>query len=567
MHFSAEILCSNRDRGSGDRGREEQSNKVILMIMTGGCDGGGTIGSQKSTLETAATKRMEKDVQSLMSLKPFARFLLQYVKDGGDINVDSDSSSDKNNNVPSEMRLILEQLKPLIETMSRDDLMLLLEKAASGMYEDDLLMHLATDGEKEEEGEVVEERADLDVEEIMGTLKPGYVVKTKDARGRKVLVNVCGAKEVPKPARWRITEEEEEEEEEEEGGDDHEINDLEKTHRFPLACSDKRVDIDRNGNACDVYDVAFNDEVVEVAAKAMFDTATREAKLRDTLATVCVEVVSKKCTTGGGEGNALDPKFTLPKRAFAGASLPPPMRVKKFLSSSLTRSQLRQQHARRRIVEINTTSNNNNATEGVTPMSPLSTTRRQHHRMEQTSSEDEDEEEGGFAFRLSPERKKKRKQSQLKNVTTIANAAAADTAAATTSATKKLRVKIETSYPDKPLTTFATVKLTFDSEQSLDRAKLNVCSRESTLRVSFDDDHHSKEGEDDEKEDLRRGEKSTQHQTEFPFFIDVEKIREIEVEELPRGEKEGEMGDTSGSDTSGRDPLTVMLKIPFILIK
>jgi hypothetical protein len=242
------------------------------------------------------------------------------------------------------------------------------------------------------------------------------------------------------------------------------------------------------------------------------------------------------------------------------------MRVKKFLSSSLTRSQLRQQHARRRIVEINTTSNNN-ATEGATPMSPLSTTRRQHHRVEQTSSEDEDEEEGGFAFRLSPERKKKRKQSQLKNVTTIANAAAADTAAATTSATKKQRVKIETSYPDKPLTTFATVKLTFDSEQSLDRAKLNVCSRESTLRVSFDDDHQYKEGEDEEKEDLRRGEKSTQHQTEFPFFIDVEKIREIEVEELPRGEKEGEMGDTSGSDTSGRDHLTVMLKIPFILIK
>ena len=213
----------------------------------------------------------------------------------------------------------------------------------------------------------------------------------------------------------------------------------------------------------------------------MFDTATREAKLRDTLATVCVEVVSKKCT-GGGEGNALDPKFTLPKRAFAGASLPPPMRVKKFLSSSLTRSQLRQQHARRRIVEINTTSNNN-ATDGVTPMSPLSTTRRQHHRVEQTSSEDEDEEEGGFAFRLSPERKKKQ-QSQLKNVTTVANAAAADTAAATISTTKKLRVKIETSYPDKPLTTFATVKLTFDSEQSLDRDKIKrVQSRVDAARL------------------------------------------------------------------------------------
>lgn len=531
--------------------------------MAGGCDGGG-LGSPSSLEET--TNRMEKDVQSLMSLKPFARFLLRYVKDGGDINIDASSSSD-NNNVPSEMRLILEQLKPLASSMSKADLMLLLEKAASGMYEDDVLMHMARDGEKEEEGEVVDERKTDAEETITGTLKPGYVVKTKDARGRKVLVNVCGAKEVPKPARWRITEDTEEEERKDDranADEDAMIDNLEKTHRFPLACSDKRVDIDRNGNACDVYDVAFNDEVVEVAAKAMFDTATREAKLRDTLATVCVEVVSKKCT-GGGEGNALDPKFTLPKRAFAGASLPPPMRVKKFLSSSLRRSQLRQQHARRRIVEINTTSNNN-ATE-ATPMSPLSTTRRQHHRMEQTSSEDEDEEEGDFAFRLSPERKKKRKQSQLKNVTTIANAAAADTAAATTSTTKKQRVKIETSYPDKPLTTFATVKLTFDSEQSLDRAKLNVCSRESTLRVSFDDDHQSKEGEDEEKEDLRRGEKSTQHQTEFPFFIDVEKIREIEVEELPRGEKEGEMGDTSGSDTSGRDPLTVMLKIPFILIK
>ena len=99
-----------------------------MITMAGGCDGFGGVGSP-SSLETA-TNRMEKDVQSLMSLKPFARFLLQYVKDGGDINVDSDSS-DKNN-IPSEMRLILEQLKPLTSSMSREDLMLLLEKAASG---------------------------------------------------------------------------------------------------------------------------------------------------------------------------------------------------------------------------------------------------------------------------------------------------------------------------------------------------------------------------------------------------------------------------------------------------
>ena len=62
------------------------------MSMTiGGRDGDGTLkGSpQKSaTLETPAkaTKRMEKDVQSLMSLKHIAHFQLQCAKEEGDGN-------------------------------------------------------------------------------------------------------------------------------------------------------------------------------------------------------------------------------------------------------------------------------------------------------------------------------------------------------------------------------------------------------------------------------------------------------------------------------------------------
>jgi hypothetical protein len=237
------------------------------------------------------------------------------------------------------------------------------------------------------------------------------------------------------------------------------------------------------------------------------------------------------------------------------------MRVKKFLSTSSRRSQLRQEHMRRKIVEVNT------------PMSPLSTTRRPNERrLEQTRSSEDEEEEGGFAFRLSPERKRsairKRKQSQTKNVATIANAAAAAETATMIPMKKKPRVKIDTSYPDRPLTTFATVTLTFDSEQSLGRAKLNVSGRESMLCVSFDDDDHHNEREGEEgkqEEDLLRGvgcteAVSTQYRTEFPFFIDVKNIRAIETEELTGGE----MGD-SGSDTAWRDPLTVTLKIPFIL--
>lgn len=553
-------------------------------------------------------ERAEYHLNSVAALRPFAAFLLQYVKDGGDV-LDS-------RNAPKEMHEMLELLRPLTESMSREELQLLLEKASSGKFEDELLMCMATDGEDEEQGEaprgvVVDDNSfgeDPDVYENV-SVRPGFVVKTRTNTGRKVMVNVCGAKEVPKPERWSartITEGEATEmtlprsphsplqqqreklfEEEKKAKDEDEeyiVNNLEKTHRFPLACSDVRGDIDRNGNACDVYDVTFNDEVVEVAAKAMFEpltmtttseynatttdattrttttvAATREAKLRDSLATICVEVVSKK-RMERGTGGALDPKFTLPKRTFAGSLPPPPMRVKKFLSTSSRRSQLRQEHMRRKIVEVNT------------PMSPLSTTRRPNERrLEQTRSSEDEEEEGGFAFRLSPERKRsairKRKQSQTKNVATIANAAAAAVTATMIPMKKKPRVKIDTSYPDRPLTTFATVTLTFDSEQSLGRAKLNVSGRESMLCVSFDDDHHNeREGEEGkQEEDLLRGvgcteAVSTQYRTEFPFFIDVKNIRAIETEELTGGE----MGD-SGSDTAWRDPLTVTLKIPFIL--
>ena len=379
-------------------------------------------------------------------------------------------------------------------------------------------------------------------------VKPGFVVKTKTSitkgeERRKVLVNACGAREVPKHhhpsspdffAMMMTTTTTTE-------GDDDQCSLSNYSKYWAFACGEKRRDVDGAGNECDVYDVAFNDEVVEFAKKAMFEPLvvrrpTREAKVRDSLAKMCVEIVSRKYYSERGE-DALDPKFTLPKREYAGTKPPPLMRAKISLPASLKPSQLQQQP----IVELN---NNNNTTA--------------------TSSleEEEEEEEEGFAFRLSSERKrsaanKKRKQQQLKNV------------ASTITLKKKPRVKIETTYPDKPLTTFAAVKLTFDSRESLDRAKLKVQSRESTLSVTFDDDDQNKDDEDDE--DLRREgagnsniKTESTRQTEFPFFIDVEKIREIETEELLGGEKSRENGESAG-ETVWRDPLTLTIKIPFIL--
>ena len=379
-------------------------------------------------------------------------------------------------------------------------------------------------------------------------VKPGFVVKTKTStkgeERRKVLVNACGAREVPKHhhpsspdffAMMMTTTTTE--------GDDDQCSLSNYSKYWAFACGEKRRDVDGAGNECDVYDVAFNDEVVEFAKKAMFEPLvvrrpTREAKVRDSLAKMCVEIVSRKYYSERGE-DALDPKFTLPKREYAGTKPPPLMRAKISLPASLKPSQLQQQP----IVELN---NNNN----TTATSSLE------------EEEEEEEEEEGFAFRLSPERKrstanKKRKKQQLKNV------------ASTITLKKKPRVKIETTYPDKPLTTFAAVKLTFDSRESLDRAKLKVQSRESTLSVTFDDDDQNKDDEDDE--DLRcegagnsNIKTESTRQTEFPFFIDVEKIREIETEEFLGGEKSRENGESAG-ETVWRDPLTLMIKIPFIL--
>ena len=92
--------------------------------------------------------------------------------------------------------------------------------------------------------------------------------------------------------------------------DDHNKCSL-SSNSWAFACGEKRRDVDGAGKECDVYDVAFNDEVVEVAKKAMFEplgvlandiesggrtasTDEREAKVRDSLAKMCVEIVSRK---------------------------------------------------------------------------------------------------------------------------------------------------------------------------------------------------------------------------------------------------------------------------------
>ena len=220
-------------------------------------------------------------------------------------------------------------------------------------------------------------------------VKPGFVVKTKTmGKGggeerRKVLVNACGAREVPKhhhplvvsPDDFAIKEFAMEGENDDD--DDHNKCSL-SSNSWAFACGEKRRDVDGAGKECDVYDVAFNDEVVEVAKKAMFEPLgvlandigggrtrrpTREAKVRDSLAKMCVEIVSRKYYSE--RGKTLWIQSLRYRNASTLETKPPPlMRAKISLPASLKPSQLQQQQQQQPIVELNNNNNNNNNNDG-----------------------------------------------------------------------------------------------------------------------------------------------------------------------------------------------------------
>ena len=89
--------------------------------------------------------------------------------------------------------------------------------------------------------------------------KPHFVVKTRDSSsGRKVMLNVCSAPEVPPPGEWphgqvplHVKEAA--------GGEETE------TKRFPVSCSVPRSVEDDEGSSVGVLDVVFNTAVAEAA--------------------------------------------------------------------------------------------------------------------------------------------------------------------------------------------------------------------------------------------------------------------------------------------------------------
>ena len=147
--------------------------------------------------------------------------------------------------------------------------------------------------------------------------EPGWVVKTLDVvSGRKVFINVCGSALVDAPGEeWR-PENLPDLEAGEEGGQDPDA----KQVRFPLSLGDARVERDKRGEPCTVYDIVFNDDVLSVATQR----SPGGRKLKLFLVDLALQWIAHK------KSEQLDPKFKLPNLAYKGPdSGPVPQRMRR----------------------------------------------------------------------------------------------------------------------------------------------------------------------------------------------------------------------------------------------
>jgi hypothetical protein len=94
-----------------------------------------------------------------------------------------------------------------------------------------------------------------------------FVIKTVDDKGGKVFINICGSDKVAPPgARWVDGQVPEEVQRALDQGNEADEA-AQQALRCPISLGEPRVDMDRKGEACTVFDCVFNDEVASTASK------------------------------------------------------------------------------------------------------------------------------------------------------------------------------------------------------------------------------------------------------------------------------------------------------------
>eukprot|EP00873_Tetraselmis_striata_P015838 jgi/Tetstr1/436102/TSEL_024950.t1 len=135
--------------------------------------------------------------------------------------------------------------------------------------------------------------------------EPGFVIKTADDKGNKVFINICGSDKVAPPgAKWEEGKVPEAVQRALDQGDDADA-DAQQALRCPISLGEPRVDMDRKGEACTVYDCVFNDEVCATATKA-------HRQLKNFIIELALGWVQHKHKL------VLDPKYKLPRMRYKG---------------------------------------------------------------------------------------------------------------------------------------------------------------------------------------------------------------------------------------------------------
>ncbi|OUS46112.1 pre-RNA processing PIH1/Nop17-domain-containing protein [Ostreococcus tauri] len=147
-------------------------------------------------------------------------------------------------------------------------------------------------------------------------LEPKFVVKTLDATGTKVFVNVCASEFVDVPDENRESWSQ---------GLMHKSvpRALERTAResapelrFPFSCGDARIDVDSSGQPAVVYDVVFNSFVL------------RHAEVYKPLRRFVAELSLRRVAEKHAHTAQISFTYKLPARLFIGAAPPPPQRIR-----------------------------------------------------------------------------------------------------------------------------------------------------------------------------------------------------------------------------------------------
>ena len=240
------------------------------------------------------------DDETIAQTEALAEFLTQYAQDGGDLDPQ---------NAPEEMREILSTVRATLG----DDALEVLTKAARGGLRDP---HVGLVNALKSSAQKVDDSTTTEI-----TPHPSFTVKTRDASGGKVFVNVCSHDELDVPAhgeeQWReglMPKDVIRALESSSASNTAAIDDARAELRFPLSCADARKDVDASGVECVVFDCVFNSAVVRHAGAFK--------PLKRYLVELILNHISAKFTL------ALDPEYRLPQRAFIGSNPPPAHRIR-----------------------------------------------------------------------------------------------------------------------------------------------------------------------------------------------------------------------------------------------